>query len=232
MGPQSKKSAVQIKSAFTTAGNRAAFFILIFSFFILISSLFRQASAGEVPLVEELGYQLVELASEQPESLAQMAVHGESISEKETIEIAKELKNEKQQDVVVFATKQPIPPSATASYGEGVEYKVTVTNETIESVNFEVYEEVQPEQILSDWDLSQNVLDLVTGKVTVQLEMDQQWSKEKILGKAQALAQQILANNQSSGVAAVTLEIKTGEKTYLFDSEFANTLADYQLISL
>lgn len=218
---------------FTAAGTRAAFFVSIFTVMIIAMALvFRQntADADNVPVAERLGVQIIELENQPKEEPVKAVVKGSEVSEQEAIEIAKELYEEKDQEVVVFATNQTINQTPSASYHEGIEYKVTIKDEVIESIEFDVYRDVEPVQLESEWDLSHNVLDLVTGKVAIEVEMDAEWSKEKILAKAQALSAQIVASNAESGVTSVYLTIQSGTEKYVFDSEHENTLGAYQLI--
>lgn len=233
---QSASPSVKTKKTyFPTARIRAAFFILFFTLVIMICGLiFRQntAAADTVPLAELLGYQVVELEDKQETEPVKVAVEGKSISQQETIVIAKELQTEYKQDVVVYAIAQPIKETTPASYHEEVTVKVTIKDEIIEVISFEVYKDVHPGVVGTHWDLSDNVLDLVTGKVTVQIEMDEQLSKKDILAKAQALSKKILANNQESGVATVFLNIQVGDHTYGFYSENFHTLGSYQLTAL
>lgn len=220
---------------FSAAGIRAAFFVPFFTVVIVVTGLiFRQntATADSVPLAETLGIQIVELDRKQETGALEVALKSKGISEHETIAIAKELYEEQKQQVVVFATSQPVNEATPASYHEGMEYKVTIKDEVVESIDFDVYREVLPAQIEKEWDLSQNVLDLMTGKVTVDIQMDEHWTKETILAKAQALSTLIIANNQSSGVASVFFNIQVREKKFVFYSKHFNTLGEYQLIAL
>lgn len=220
---------------FTADGIRAAFFVSFFTMVIIINGLifrYHPADADNIPIAELLGVQVLEWESELETEPVRAVVKGNEISEQDTIEIAKELYEEKDQEVVVFATKQEINTTTPASYHEGVEYKVTIKDKVIESIAFDVYTDVKPIHLESEWNLNHNVLDLVTGQVTIEIEMDAEWSKEKILAKARALSAQIISSNGESGVSSVYLAIQAGEEKYVFDSEHENTLGEYQLIEL
>ncbi|MBM6614321.1 hypothetical protein JTF06_05395 [Desemzia sp. RIT804] len=197
--------------------------------------LFNRVDAENVPLVETLGYELVEVTNEESEAPLEVLIQKDSVSKKETMAIAKELKKEKGQEIVVFASTKPISQQAPApvGYNEDVEYKVTITENRIETIEFDVYKDSHPDAIVhQNWDLSDNVLDLVTGKVTVKIEMDREWPKDMILSTAQSLSQQIIDSNQESGVSAVFFEIKVGKGLYLYDSEYFYTIGEYQVLEI
>lgn len=227
------KSNSSLKNTFSPTRISVAFFISFFLFSVIAAGLFTTAKAEAVPLAESLGYDLVEMTNEKSEESIKVIIHKESVSKKETEAIAKELKKEKDQKVVVFASTKPISQQVSTDYREDVEYKVTITETKVETIEFDVYTDDQPDVVIhQNWDLSDNVLDLVTGKVTVKIEMDSQWSKEMILSTAQALSQQIIASNQESSVSSVSFEITVGKDLYLYDSEQFYTIGKYQVTSI
>ncbi|MFL2100885.1 hypothetical protein [Desemzia sp. FAM 23989] len=224
------RSNSNLKNALSPTRISAAFFVFFFLLSVIVAGLFNTAKAETVSLAESLGYDLVEMTNENSEVPMEIIIQKESVSKKETMAIAKELKNEKDQEVVVFASTKPIFQQVPVEYHENVEYKVTITETKIETIAFDVYNDSQPGvAVHQNWDLSDNVLDLVTGKVTVKIEMDSQWSKEMILSTAQALSQQIIASNQESSVSSVFFEITVGKKLYLYDSEQFYTIGEYQV---
>ena len=221
------------KNTFSPTRISAAFFITFFLLSVIVAGLFNTANAGAVPLADSLGYELVKASKEKNEEPVEIIIQKESVSKNEAIAIAKELKKEKDQEIVIFASTKPISHHEPVEYHEDVEYKVTITEAKMETIAFEVYKDSQPDVALhQNWDLSDNVLNLVTGKVTIKIEMDSQLSKEMILSTAQALSQQILASNQESSVSSVFLEITVGKKLYLYDSEQFYTIGKYQVTSI
>lgn len=224
------RSKSNLKSTFSPTRISAAFFIFFFLISMIIMGLFNRVSAENVPLSETLGYKLVEVTSEESEGPLEVMIQKDSVTKKETMAIAEELNKEKGHEVVVFASAKPISQQDPVEYSEDVEYKVTITESKMETIEFEVYRDSQPDvTVHQNWDLSDNVLDLVTGRVTVKIEMDSQWSKDMILSAAQALSQQIILSNQVSGVSTVSFEIKVGKGLYLYDSEHFYTIGEYQV---
>lgn len=225
-----KRSTSNLKKAFSPARISAAFFILFFLVSVIAAGLINRANAGAVPLAESLGYDLVEINTDKTEEPLAIIVQRDSVSKEETVEIAKEWKKDKKQAVVVFATTNTAFPETSAEYNEDVEYKITITEDKMETIEFDVYKDSQPELIEhQNWDLSDNVLDLVTGQVTIKIEMDNNWEEGIVLSAAQALSQQILASNQESGVSSVFFEINVGNQLYLYDSEHFYTIGKYQV---
>ncbi|MFL2133074.1 hypothetical protein [Desemzia sp. FAM 24101] len=227
------RSNTNLKNTFSPTRISVAFFIFFFLLSVIVGGIFNKVNAGAVPLAESLGYDLVEMTNEKSEEPLEILINRESVSKKETETIAKKMMKEKDQAVVVFASTKPMSQKAPVEYHEDVEYKVTITENKMETIEFSVYKDSQPDAVVQqNWDLSDNVLDLVTGKVTVKIEMDSQWSKDLILSTAQALSQQIIANNQESSISSVFFEIVVGEKLYLYDSEHFYTIGEYQISNI
>lgn len=227
------RSNTNPKNTFSPTRISAAFFIFFFLLSVIVGGLFNTVNARAVPLAESLGYDLVEMTNEKNEEPLEIFINRESVSKKDTEAIAKELKKENNQAVVVFASTKPMTQQVPVAYHEDVEYKVTITETKMETIEFNVYKDSQPNaNVHQNWDLSDNVLDLVTGKVTVKIEMDSQWTKDMILSTTQALSQQIIANNQESSISSVFFEIVVGEKLYLYDSEHFYTIGEYQFSNI
>lgn len=230
MRPIVDRSKTNSKNTFSPTRISAAFFILFFLILVILSGVFNSASAESVPLAETLGYDLVGITDKESEETVEVMIQRESVSKNDTIAIAKELKKEKDQEVVVFASTRSTSQKIPKGYYEDVKYKVTITDTKMETIEFDVYKDSQPKDVVhQNWDLSENVLDLVTGKVTVKIGMDSQLSKDMILSTAQTLSQQIIANNQDSHVSSVFFEITVGNELYLYDSDYFYTIGEYQI---
>lgn len=217
------------KKALSVAVIRAAFFILFFILILLAAwGLYSsKAEATTVSLAESLGYELVEMTNENLHKTLQVVIYNNTVSKKDTIAIAKELREENKQEVVVYASTAPVSRGKEVQFNEEIAYKVTVRDDSVETVDFDVYESVQPERTIdANWDLRANVLDLVTGEVTINVDMDSGLAKEVVLSKAQALSEQILAFNEESGVSSVVFHISAGEKEYVYHSNYFYTIGE------
>src|SRR5690606_36192394 len=145
-----------------------------------------------------------------PETL-QVAIYRDTVSKKDALAIAKELNKENKQDVVVYVSMAPLSSEKEVRFNEEIAYKVTVNDGSIETVDFDVYKDVQPDKTVDgNWNLEDNVLNLVTGEVTINVNMDDGLAKETVLSKAQALSEQILILNKESGVSSVLFRISAG----------------------
>lgn len=217
------------KKALSAVVIRAAFFVLFFTLVLLVlwGLQFTKAEAKTTSLAESLGYQVVEMTNgDLPEEL-QVVIYNTTVSEKDTIAITKELNEEKKQKVVVYASTAPVSRGKKVLFNEDIMYKVTVNDDSVETVDFDVYKDIQPDQTVDqNWDLSNNVLDLVTGEVTINVNMDDGLAKETVLSKAQALSEQILALNKESGVSSVLFRISAGEKEYVYHSDQFYTIGE------
>ena len=220
------------KKALSVAVIRAAFFVLIFTllFLVLWGLHFTKAEAKTIPLAESLGYKVVEMVTGDLPEEVQVVIYNTTVSEKDTIAIAKELNKEKNQKVIVYASTAPISREKKVLFNEDIMYKVTVNDDSVETVDFDVYKNIQPDQIIDqNWDLSDNVLDLVTGEVSINVDMDGGLTKEAVLSKAQALSEQILALNKESGVSSVLFHISAGEKEYVYHSNHFYTIGEARI---
>lgn len=217
------------KKTFSAAIIRAAFFVLFFTLVLLVlwGLNFTKAEAKTISLAESLGYQVVEVTSgDLPEEL-QVVIYNTTVFEKDTIAIAKELSEEKNRKVIVYASTAPVSRGKKVLFNEDIMYKVTVNDDSVETVDFDVYKDIQPDQTIDqNWDLSNNVLDLVTGEVSINVDMDNGLTKEAVLSKAQALSEQILALNEESGVCSVLFHISAGEKEYVYHSNHFYTIGE------
>lgn len=222
----SRKSNKKMLSA---AVIRAAFFVL---FFILAGLAtwnfhFSKADASTVSLAESLGYQLVEMTNGDYSKAVKAVLYRDAVSKEDILTIAKELKKENKQEVVVYASTSPVSRGKEVLFNEEIAYKVTVNDGVVEMVDFDVYKDIQPDRTIDEnWDLRDNVLDLVTGEVTINVDMDDGLAKEAILSKAQALSKQILALNKESGVSAVVFRISSGKKEYVYHSNYFYTIGE------
>lgn len=217
------------KKALTAAVIRAAFFVLIFSLVLLVLGglHFTKAEAKTISLAESLGYQVVEMTNKNLPETLQVAIYRDTVSKKDTLVIAKKLNKENKQDVVVYASTAPISSEKELRFNEEIAYKVTVNDGSIETVDFDVYKDVQPDRTIDgNWDLQDNVLDLVTGEVSISINMDDGLAKETVLSKAQALSEQLLALNKESGVSSVLFRISAGEKEYVYHSDQFYTIGE------
>ena len=77
--------------------------------------------------------------------------------------------------------------------------------------------------------MEDNVLNLVTGEVTINVNMDDGLAKETVLSKAQALSEQILALNKESGVSSVRFHMSAGEKEYVYHSNHFYTIGEARI---
>lgn len=217
------------KKASSAAVIRAAFFVLIFSLVLLVlgGHHFTKAETKTISLAESLGYQIVEMINENLPETLQVAIYRDTVSKKDALAIAKELNKENKQDVVVYVSMAPLSSEKEVRFNEEIAYKVTVNDGSIETVDFDVYKDVQPDRTVDEnWDLKDNVLDLVTGEVTININMDDGLAKETVLSKAQALSEQILALNKESGISSVLFRISAGEKEYVYHSDQFYTIGE------
>ena len=217
------------KKTLSAAVIRAAFFVLIFSLVLLVLGVlyFTKAEAESISLAESLGYQVEEMANENLPETLQVVIYRDTASKKDALAIAKELNKENKQDVVVYAGTAPISSEKEVRFNEEISYKVTVNDDAVEIVDFDVYKDVQPDRTIDgNWDLEDNVLDLVTGEVIINVNMDDGLAKEMVLSKAQALSEQILTLNKESGVSSVLFRISAGEKEYVYHSDQFYTIGE------
>lgn len=217
------------KKSLSAAVIRAAFFVLIFSLVLLVLSglHFTKAEAKSISLAESLGYQIVEMTNENLPETLQVAIYRDTVSKKDALAIAKELNKENKQDVVVYVSMAPLSSEKEVRFNEEIAYKVTVNDGSIETVDFDVYKDVQPDRTVDgNWNLEDNVLNLVTGEVTINVNMDDGLAKETVLSKAQALSEQIIALNKESGVSSVLFRISAGEKEYVYHSDQFYTIGE------
>ena len=209
------------KKTLPAAVIRAAFFVLFFTLSLLAvwGMHSTKSEAKTISLAESLGYQVVEMTNENLPETVQVVIYNTTISEKDTITIAKAFNEENKQEVIVYASTAPTSRGKEVSFNEDIAYKVTVNDNSIETVDFDFYKDIQPDPTVDqNWDLSNNVLDLVTGEVSINVDMDGELTKEAVLSKAQALSEQILALNKESGVSSVLFHISAGEKEYVYHS--------------
>lgn len=156
------------------------------------------------------------------------AIADPGITEKDLMEEAKNLKQEKKQEVILSSYYEPTIESTTEIK---VKYIAETTSEGIKFTNFYHNATTVSETTLSkQWDVSENNFDLVSGLLTIELAIEEGLSAEDILAQSKGLIELLMTYNAEKEIQAIELEIKSGKENYSFESVKADTLINTKMI--
>lgn len=170
--------------------------------------------------------------SEQMEKKDTLQVIGDSASsEKEIVEEAKALKQEKHQEVTILTYYDSNVLSEESSSAREIKYKAETTDEGVKIKNFYSNKNIAPDTTLSSqWDVSENTFDLVSGVLTIELMIEEKLSPESIIAQSRGLIELLMAYNAEKEINSIELEMKSGKENYSFDSKEVDTLVSTKMV--
>lgn len=156
------------------------------------------------------------------------AISDPGITEKDLMEEAKNLKQEKNQEVILSSYYEPTIESTSENE---VKYIAETTSEGIKFINFYHNATAVSDTTLSkQWDVSENNFDLVSGVLTIQLTIEEGLSTLDILTQSKGLVGLLMTYNAEKEIQAIELEIESGKENYSFESVKADTLVNTKMI--
>ncbi|MEK4947742.1 hypothetical protein [Carnobacterium sp. FSL W8-0810] len=170
--------------------------------------------------------------SEQMEKKDSLKVIGDSASsEKEIVEEAKALKQEKHQEVTILTYYDSNLPSEESNSARQIKYKAETTDKGVKIKNFYSNKSVAPDTTLSSqWDVSENTFDLVSGVLRIELIIEEKLSPESIIAQSRGLIELLMAYNAEKEIHSIELEMKSGKENYSFDSKEIDTLVSTKMV--
>lgn len=152
-------------------------------------------------------------------------------SEKEIVEEARALKQEKHQEVTILTYHDSDLQSEEPTSEKELKYKAETTSEGVKIKDFYSNKNVVSDTALSrQWDVSKNNFDLVSGLLTIQLTIEEGLSPDAILAQSKGLVELLLTYNTEKEIQAIEFEIKSGKENYSFESVNADTLINTKMI--
>ncbi|WP_089978658.1 hypothetical protein [Carnobacterium viridans] len=149
-------------------------------------------------------------------------------TEKELVEEAVNLKQEKRQEVAILTYYDSVQEP---DLKKELNYKAETTDEGVKITNFYHNANTVSDTALSkQWDVSQNNFDLVTGVLTIQLTIEEGLGVDTILTQSKGLIDLLMTYNAEKEIQAIELEIKSGKEQYSFKSVTADTLTNTKMV--
>lgn len=156
-----------------------------------------------------------------------VVITGKEIDAKDTQQIAQAVKKEKQKNIIVYTYATNAAIDSLEHHSAELKYKAKTTEKGTEIMRYQFYPDVAADtEITPELDLSENKLDLVTGRLTVSISMDEKAPEESILAQAKGLAELLILHNPKAKIQQVILEVTAGSHYYHYDSKKAHTLAN------
>lgn len=159
------------------------------------------------------------------------AIADPSSAEKDLLEEAKSLKQEKNQEVMILIYRDSTTLPKESNSENDLNYKIETTSEGIRITNFYHNATTVPDTTLSQkWDVSKNDFDLVSGALTIQLTVEEGLSAESLLAQSKGLVELLMTYNAEKEIQSIKLKIKSGDENYSFESTELNTLINTKMI--
>ncbi|WP_192987486.1 hypothetical protein [Carnobacterium mobile] len=156
-----------------------------------------------------------------------VVITGKEIDAKDTQQIAQAVKKEKQKNTIVYTYATNAAIDSLEHHSAELKYKAKTTEKGTEITRYQFYPDVAAAtEITPELDLSENKLDLVTGRLTVSISMDEKAPEESILAQAKGLAELLILYNPKAKIQQVILEVTAGSNYYHYDSKEAQLLAN------
>lgn len=168
-------------------------------------------------LINALGYHTAHLDEDQ------LIVTKANTNTQELLTIAKDIQKR---------YRRPITILVHESKNAKPIHKVNITKDSVEGIVYTTIETL-PETNNSNhyWDLSHNRLDLVTGGLTIEINMPNQ-SIDSVISTAHWLSKHIMESNPDASLSSVQLHITANDTTYIYQSSSPNTIGEYWKIKL